>query len=691
MNTRFVIAAGAWILVALASSCAEPPATPPKVATTAKDVSRPPRGIDAEALDRGVDPCTDFYAFANGAWRRAHPIPAPLPRWSRRYEVRAATKPKLQAILEEVSAKTDWPAGSAEQIIGDHYAACLDEAAVEAAGLTPLAPLLADIDAVKKPADVQRIIRRLHDLAIPVAFAVTGTAENSEPARYVANIGAGGLGMPDRDDYLRAGSAAVERREKYRGHVTRLLALGGTPDSAAREGADAILKLETRLAGASLDGKVAADPAATEHATTFAQLKDLAPHLDWDAYFDEAKLPRVPSNVAEPKLLQQLDKEIEQTPVATWKLYLRYQLLDSASPWLPSPFATESFEFKDRLLGGAAEMKPRAVRCVDSTEALFAEPLGKKYVERYFPPAARARARDMARTLLGVLQEDVLAVPWMTAETKKKATAKLAILDIELGYPDTWKDHRGVTVRRDALWANVVSGRRFGVDDVRAQVGKPTDRKGWLLPPSSIDAYLDPQLGELVLPAGFLQTPLFDSDASDAVNFGAFGAGLAHDMTHSVDATGAELDVMGRPRPWWTPEDRSQFQARARCIRDQYEGYFIEPGVHHDGKRVLNEAIGDMGGIHLAYLALEKSMRNRPLPTIEGFTPEQQFFIAWGQLRGEAVTIEAQREIVATDSHPVPKFRVIGPLASLPEFQQAFACKDGSPMVRPAETRCSVW
>jgi putative endopeptidase len=702
MITR-VLATALVLPMALAASCAKPspepaapaPATPP--ADPVPPPSAPPasvttqRGIEAGDVNRSVDPCGDFYEYANGTWRAQNAIPAGKPRWGRRAVARDANRQKVRALIQEVASKTDWPAGSPAQLVGDHYASCMDEAAIEAAGMSPIAPLLADIDAAKTPADVQRVVRRLHDLGIAAPFGETGAFDNHEPKDFLLNLVAGGLGLPDRDAYLKTEPQAAELRARYRQHVARVLALGGMPDKATLAAADGVIALEKRLAEASLDAKTAADSAATEHKTTFAQLKAMAPHVDWDKYFDEARLPREPLNVAEPKFLQAVDKEFKATPVAAWKTYLRWQLLDAASPWLAKPFAEEAFAWKDKTLGGATEMAPRALRCAELTETLLGEPVGRTYADKYFTPAAKAKAREIANGLLAVLKEDVSGLAWMAADTRKKALEKLELMSVQIGYPDTWKDTSKVQVRRDALWANIAQARKFNVDDVRRQVGKPTDRNGWQLPPSSPDAYLDPQLNELVLPAGFLQPPYFDVGATDAVNYGALGSGLAHDMTHSFDVTGAPIDAMGRAQNWWTDADQREFQKRAQCIIDQYEGYEIEPGVHHQGKQVLSEALGDQAGIHFAYLALKRSMAAHPVPAVGGFTPEQQFFLAWGQFRGEAVRIEAQRQLVKGDAHAMPKFRVIGPLSNLPEFAQAFSCKPGAPMVRPPEKRCAVW
>lgn len=700
MKTR-VIAIAVVLPMVLAASCATPPTEPAKVATTPAVPGRTPsaapvsattqKGIEAGDVNRSVDPCSDFYEYANGTWRAQNPIPTGKPRWSRRGVAREANRQKVRALVQELASKADWPAGSPEQLVGDHYASCMDEAAIDAAGISPIAPLLADIDAAKTPADVQRVVRRLHDLGIAAPFGETGAFDNHEPKDFLLNLVAGGLGLPDRDAYVKTEPRFAEIRDKYRQHVARVLALGGMPEKATLAAADGVIALEKRLAEASLDANTAADPAATEHKTTFAQLKELAPHVEWDKYFDEARIPREPVNVAEPKFLQQVDKELKTTPVAAWKTYLRWQLLDAASPWLSKAFAEEAFAFKDKTLGGATEMKPRAQRCMESTETLLGEPVGRTYADKYFTPKAKAKAREIANGLVAVLKEDVSGLSWMAADTKQKALEKLESMRVQLGYPDHWKDLSKVQVRRDAFWANIAQARKFNVDDVRRQMGKPTDRDGWQLPPSSPDAYLDPQLNELVLPAGFLQPPYFDVEATDARNYGALGSGLAHDMTHAFDATGALLDAMGRAQNWWTDADQKEFQKRAQCIMDQYEGYSIEPGAHHQGKLVLNEALGDQAGVHFAYVALKKSMATHSVPTVDGFTPEQQFFLAWGQFRGEAVRIETQRQIVKDDPHAVPKFRVIGPLSNLPEFEQAFSCKPGAPMVRPPEQRCAVW
>jgi putative endopeptidase len=684
--SRIIITCAAVVATLVLASCQR---SAPK--TAAPIITPQPTGVQVSDMNRKLDPCDDFDEFANGQWRATNPMPPAKSVWGRRPAAREKNRQQLQEILEEVSAKSSWPSGSVEQLIGDHYASCMDTSKIDSAGLTPISPLLAEIAGARSMADVQRTILRLHEVGIPVAFAFTGEMDNDEPVNFVANIAAGGLGLPDRDQYLKTDAHFVETRTKYRLHIVDVLKLSGMSDAQASKAAQTALGFEKRLAEASFDATKAADPAAITHRVTFAQLEKLAPHVDWAAYFDEAKLPRGDLNVAEPKFLEQVDKELKQTSVADWRAYLTWRLLDSASPALSTPFFEASFKFNDAYLKGSTEKQPRALFCVASTETLFGDALGKKYIERHFSPAAKAKAREIAHSLVAALKEDIGTLPWMEPVTKQRALAKLATYNPQLGYPDKLKDYTGVVIHRDSFWANVAAGRMFNVTENLRQIGKPTDPNFWALAPSSSLAYLDLQRNEIVVPAGSLQAPSFDPDATDAVNYGAMGASLAHDITHSVDTLGSELDPTGRPKNWWTDTDRAALDQRGQCVVDQFEGYFIEPGVHHDGKLVRGESINDLAGLRLAYTALQESIKSHPVSSVDGFTPQQQFFISWAQFRGDTMTLEAQRKLVKADIHPVARFRVIGPLSNMPEFQQAFSCKADSRMVRPPEKRCSVW
>ena len=650
------------------------------------------RGIYVEDLDRSADACTDFFAFANGRWRRDNPIPPSMVRWSRRWAAGETAKDQLKVILDEVSAKPSWPEGSAEQLIADHYGACMDEARANALGAKPLEPLLAEIDAIADVAGVQRMIGRLHDHAISVPFGIYASSDNHEPTRVIAHVYASGLGLPDRDYYLKPDPRFAEARERYREHVSNMFALAGRDAAAARAAAETVFAQEKALAEASLDNVSLRDPQKTDHKTTLAQLRALAPRFDWAAYFAAAGIPPVDLNVTEPAFLREFDRQLAAVPVASWQTYLKWHLLSSAAPELSAAFVEEDFRFYDAYLGGAKEMKPRSKRCVESTDALLGEALGKKYVEKHFPPAAKARMLDMVKNLLWAMGDTIRGLDWMGKDTKARALEKLATFDPKIGYPDKWKDYAGVRVRRDAHWGNVLAGRRFGVADDRAQIGKPVDRTRWGMTPPTSNAYYNPLLNEIVFPAGILQPPAFRMDATDAVNYGAIGVVIGHEISHGFDDQGAQYDAQGRLRNWWTDDDLKKFQERGACVVTQFEGYFIEPDLHHNGKLVLGESIGDLAGAKIAFRAYEHSREGKgPEPTIDGFSPAQQFFLAWGQFRGDAIRPETQRLMIQGDPHPTGQFRVIGPLSNMPEFQKAFSCDAGTPMVRARDKRCEVW
>jgi endothelin-converting enzyme/putative endopeptidase len=650
------------------------------------------KGIETGDLDRSVAPCTDFYEFANGAWRAGNPIPPTMVRWSRRWAAGEAVKDQLNAILDQVSARTDWPRGSVEQLIGDYYGACMDEAAVEKLGVEPVKPLLAEIDALADIAGVQRMIARFHDMAIPVPFGLTASPDNHDPSRVIVDVYASGLGLPDRDYYVKTEPRFREAREKYRVHVAHMIELGGKSRAESRKNAEAVFSMERDLAAASLDNVALRDPKATDHKTSFVDLTNLAPDFDWPGYFTAAGLPRTPLNVQQPEFLKALDRLLLEQPLASWKAYLRWHLLRSAAPHLSSPFVKESFDFNEQYLAGAKEMKPRWKRCVESTDAVLGEALGRKYVERHFPPEAKARMSELVKNLLLAMGDTIRGLDWMGPQTKAKALEKLATFNPKVGYPDRWKDYSKVAVARGTLWANEAAGRRWNVQDDRAQIGKPVDRGRWGMTPPTSNAYYNPLLNEIVFPAGILQPPAFGVDATDAVNYGAIGVVIGHEISHGFDDQGASYDAKGRLSNWWTAGDLAKFRQRGQCVVEQFDSYEVEPGLRHNGKLVLGEAIGDLAGAKIAYRAFLKSLEGKPAaPAVEGFTPEQQFFIAWGQFRGDAIRPETQRLMVQGDPHPTGRYRVIGPLSNLPEFQKAFACPADAPMVRPVEKRCEVW
>jgi putative endopeptidase len=649
-------------------------------------------GIDASDMQRDAPPCTDFFQYANGAWRTAHAIPDYMDRWSRRWESGEINKQHVRDILDEVSKKSDWPQGSAQQLSGDFYAACMNEQQVNALGAKPVQPLLDEVRGLKTATDVQRTIGHLHDAGVAVPFVLNSGQDLHKPTQVVAHIGAAGLGLPDRDYYLKKEKRFEEARAKYLDHVARMFELAGVKPAEAKANAQAVFAFEKRLAEASLDNVALRDPKQQDHKTTFAELQKLTPNFDWAAYFDAAKLPRDDLNVTQPKFLQQVDKELKSTPLAQWRTYLEWQVLNAAADAIAAPFVEEHFAFNGKFLTGAKEMKPRWKRCAESTDSQLGEALGKAYVDKYFSPEAKARTQDMVKNILLAMGDRIRDIDWMSAETKKKAQEKLASFNVKVGYPDKFKDYAGVSLSRESYWNDMVAASRWNVRDDRAQIGKPVDRSRWGMTPPTSNAYYNPFLNEIVFPAGILQPPAFDVQATDAVNYGAIGVVIGHEISHGFDDQGAQFDASGALANWWTPQDQEKFGARAQCVATQFDGYFIEPTIHHNGKLVLGESIADLAGAKIAYLGYLKSREGKGAePTLDGFTPEQQFFLAWGQWRGDEIRPETQRTMVQGDPHPIAKYRVNGPLSNLPAFQKAFQCPADAPMVRPAATRCDVW
>ena len=650
------------------------------------------RGIELTDMNRNVEACTDFFEFANGAWRAANPIPPSMSRWSRRWEAGELAKEQLKGILDEAAAVKNPPHGSVDQLIGDFYGACMSVEEINRLGVKPLGSMLADVDRMKSAGDVAAMITRFQGLAVYVPWALTSGSDNHNPTDVIAQIYASGLGLPDRDYYLKPEPRFQEAREKYVAHVAKVFELAGSSAEAAKAAAATVFRMEKALAEASLDNVALRDPKATDHKMPMADLQKLTPRFDWAASFQKLGVKPGDVNVAEPRFLEEVNRQLGATAVADWKTYLKWQLLNAAAPSLSDAFVQEDFAFNGAFLNGAKELKPRWKRCAEATDRALGEALGKKYVEKYFPPEAKARMQEMVRNLRTAMGQTIEGLEWMSPETKKRALEKLSTFNPKIGYPDTWKDYSKVAISRAAYWADVVAGRKFNVEDDLATIGKPVDRGRWGMTPPTSNAYYNPLLNEIVFPAGILQPPAFSMSANDAVNYGAIGVVIGHEISHGFDDQGAQFDAQGRLNNWWSEEDLKKFQEKTVCVVNQFDHYEVEPGVPQRGKLVVGESIGDLAGARIAYRAFQISQQGKPpLPTIDGFTPDQQFFIAWGQFRGDAIRPEAARTMAQGDPHPIGKYRVIGPLSNLPEFQKAFGCKPGSAMVRPEGERCEVW
>jgi putative endopeptidase len=664
------------------------------IVTPLRAQEKPLHGIDLSDLNRKANPCNDFYDFANGTWRAKNPIPASMVIWSKRWAAGEATKDVLHGILEDAASKAPNEAPkSTDRLIGDYYAACMDQKAIDALGVKAIAREMAWIRSMASTEDLQPVIQKLNEEAIFVPFTFGSSQDPHNPRSVIADAGAGGLGLPERDYYFKDDAKSKETREKYLQHIAAMFVLAGTDKPASAANAKIVMRMETAFAGASLNNVALRDPHATDHKMTLDDIQKLTPSFDWKTYFDSLSLsPDVPINVDQPKFLEEFQKQLKETSIDDWKTYLTWQVLLSAAPSLSTPFVQESFAFHQKYLQGAAELKPHWKRCVEATDNDLGEALGKKYVEKTFSPEAKARMQEMVKNILLALHDDIQTLTWMSDETKKKALEKLATFNPKVGYPNNWKDYGTVEISRDAYWADVVSARRFAVKDDAQLIGKPVDRGRWGMTTPTSNAYYNPQLNEIVFPAGILLPPMFDVNASDAVNYGGIGPVIGHEISHGFDDQGAQFDATGELKNWWTPADYKEFQTRGKCIINQFDAYTVDGGLHQNGKLVEGESIGDLGGVKLAYLAFEKSMEGKPRPANkDGFTPEQQFFISWGQSRGDEIRPDAQRQFVLTNPHPISKYRVLGPLSNSTEFQKAFSCKAGDAMVRPTENRCTIW
>jgi putative endopeptidase len=655
---------------------------------------KPLHGIDVNDIDRKANPCQDFYEFANGNWRANNPIPPTMVIWSKRWAAGESTKEVLHGILEDAAVHSSTaPPKSTERLIGDYYGACMNEKQIDAQGVKAINRELELIQSIGSVADLQRVIARLHEEAIFAPFVFGSTQDPHNPQQVIADAGAGGLGLPDRDYYFKDDDKSKETRRKYLEHVAAICVLAGTDKVAAAAAAQVVMRMETSLAGASLTNVELRDPYASDHQMKLDEVQKLTPDFNWGEYFKAVNVdPRVVLNVEQPKFMQEFQRQLQHTSLADWKTYLTWQVLLTAAPALSTPSVQEDFAFNQQYLQGAKELKPRWKRCVESTDENLGEALGKKYVEKTFSPEAKARMQEMVNNILLALHEDILTLTWMSDETKQKALEKLSTFNPKVGYPDKWKDYSSVEVTRESYWNDVLEAQRFAVRDDAQLIGKPVDRLRWGMTTPTSNAYYNPKLNEIVFPAGILLPPMFDVNATDAVNYGGIGPVIGHEISHGFDDQGAKFDSTGELKNWWTPADYKEFESRAQCVVDQFSAYTVDGGLHENGKLVLGESIGDLGGVKLAYLAFEKSMKgkSRP-PDQDGFMPEQQFFISWGQARGDEIRPDAQRQFVLTNPHPVSKYRVIGPLCNLPEFQEAFSCKAGDAMVRPVEMRCSVW
>jgi putative endopeptidase len=658
----------------------------------------------AQNARRGFDPanmctttcnaCEDFYQYANGGWIAKNEIPPAFSSWGITNPLREKNIAVLHEILEDAAKNTAAVKGSNEQKIGDFYSTCMDESKIEAAGATPLAHELAAINKIKSSRDLPKTLAHLHSIGVPAIFSFGAGQDFKKSDSVIAITGQGGLGLPDRDFYLKEDAKSQSTRDAYVAHMTNMFKLIGDDAGKAAAEAQTVMNIETQLAKVSLDRVSRRDASKQYHKMAPADLKNVMANFDWNTYIKKIDAPTFTEiNVAHPDFFKGVDQMLVSVPIEDWKSYLRWHLAHDAADALSTAFVNENFNFYGKTLNGVKELQPRWRRCVVATDQNLGEALGEVYVKKAFPPEAKARMRELVNNLIVALREDIPTLDWMSEPTRQAAIAKLNAFAIKIGYPDKWRDYSTLKIERTSFIDNALRSSQFARRRNLQKIGRPVDRTEWGMTPPTVNAYNNSLMNEIVFPAGILQPPYFDLSADDALNYGAIGAVIGHEMSHGFDDQGRKFDLHGNLIDWWTEADAKNYIERANCVEKQFSGFRVEEvGLNQNGKLVLGESIGDLGGLKIAWLAFQKSMEGKPRPAdIDGFTPEQRFFLGWAQVWGRKQTPESMRQQILTDPHPLGRFRTNGPLSNMPQFAEAFHCKLGDAMVRPPDQRCQVW
>jgi putative endopeptidase len=649
-------------------------------------------GVDTDALDRSCKPCDDFWRFANGGWVDKNPIPARYSNWGTFTVLQEANRERLRVILEQAAASRANAASPDQKRIGDFFASCMDTAAIDAAGIKPIASVMARINALKSPSEVQALLVELQRDNPIGPFGVFGSPDLKNSKEVIASVGAGGLSLPDRDYYFKDDARTKKIREEMLKHITATFTLLGDNAQQAEAAAKTVFDFESTLANATMTNVQRRDPYARYHKMDLEGLSAMAPAVDWKALFKQFGIaPTTPVNVSEPEFIKTVQTQLTSAPVDTWKTWIRWRVASSASPFLSKPFRDESFRFRTTVLSGATEQQPRWQQCANTVDGMLGDSLGRLFVEKHFPPEAKKRMNALVENLRGTLRDELSNAAWLAPETRKNAVAKLNAFVAKIGYPDRWRDYSAMKIDGSLFFQNVRSAALFARNYQMAKIGKPVDRNDWGMTPPTVNAYYSPLMNEIAFPAGILQAPFFDLEADDAANYGAIGVVIGHEMGHGFDDQGSKFDAEGNLRNWWTPEDRKKFDERAACVIDQFNTLDVGEGLRHNGKLVVGEAFGDIGGLALSYKAYQRSLGGKPGPVLDGFTADQRFFLAFARVWARSHRPEDLRLRLNTDPHPIAKFRTIGTLQNSPEFHRAFNCKLGDPMVRPPEKQCMLW
>jgi putative endopeptidase len=653
----------------------------------------PTHGFDPANMDPSVSPCTDFYRYAVGGWVQRTTIPAEYGKYGVDQEVEARTSAVLKEILESAAADTSAPKGSERQQVGDFFAAGMDEARIEGEGARPLERFLARIAAVRDRNGLATEIALLQVIGTGAAFRLEVGPDDRNSAVNILQLSQHGLGLPDRDYYLNQDARSTTLRRAYGAHVERMFRLLGDTAPTAKRYAQTVLRMETRLARASMPRDETDDPVATYHKMDRTRLAKHAAGFAWEAYFRALGLDDpAPLLVRQPAFFRELARMAQGVSLPEWRTYLRWHLLRATAGYLSAPFEREAFAFNGTTLEGTPALPPRWKRVLAETDVALGEALGKLYVERAFSPQAKQKALELVANLRAAMRARIQQLPWMGEATKAQAVAKLEAMRVKIGYPDVWRDYSALQISRTSYLRNVLVARSFEFQRRLAQVGKPVDRAEWAMSPITNNAYYEPTLNELVFPAGILQPPFFDPAADDAVNYGNIGATIGHEMTHGFDDGGRQYDAQGNLRDWWTAADKQAFLERAAVLVTQFDAFEPLPGLRINGTLTLGENLADLGGLSIAYDAFQHARQGQPPPgSQDGLTPAQRFFLSYAETWRFLLREETLRARLLTDEHAPPKYRVLGPLANLPAFAEAFHCKPGDAMVRPAKDRPNHW
>jgi putative endopeptidase len=653
-------------------------------------MSGPERPIDTSLFDAATAAADDFYRHVNGGWIDANPVPPQYGSWGPPQIVHTRNQEILHGLLEEAAAAAEW-AGSAAQMVGDYYAAAMDEEAIAAAGVSPLEGYLKRAETAGSVADVRDLLRDLQPTAASPLYDVGIAPDFEDPDVYLVYLGQGGLGLPERDYYLRDDEQSVALRAQYAAHIARQLGNLGDPDERAGVAAERILAFETRLAEPSYTATQLRDVQLTLNRYEVGALDALMPGFGLPGYVADLGIDASTVGVDNPGFFRRLDEILAETPVETLRDYLRWHVLRAFASALPSAFETEAFEFYGKTLGGQKEMQPRWKRVLSAASADIGELVAQLYVDAAFPEHAKQRCQEMVEHLLSAMRRAITGAAWMSESTRTEALQKLDGFGYKIGFPDEWRDYGGLVVERGTFVENRLRCEAFEWARQLGRLGETVDKGEWAMPAHVVNAYYHPLLNEIVFPAGILQPPFFYADADDAVNYGAIGTVIGHEITHGFDDQGSHFDARGRLRDWWTEADRAEFERRAQVLVDQFDEYAVVDGLHVNGRLTLGENIADLGGLKIAYEALLEALAGEDAPPVDGFSPEERFFLSWATVWRTSYTDEYLRLIVNVDPHSPARARVNGPLSNLPAFAAAFAIPDTSPMVRPETARADIW